>query len=73
MSIGQLGCLTVLPASSSRLLIMEYEKLEEVLDFIATTKAISVINVLLSTKSKTYQLLGGKLSQLKPGQAPLAR
>jgi len=41
---------------------------EKVLDFIATTENISVINT-SPTKSKAQQLLGGQLtlSQLKPG------
>ena len=54
ISIGQLGCLSVcapsqlLQTSSSD----EYEKLEKVLDFIATTDNIGVINILLVLNPK---------------------
>ena len=70
ISIGQLVYLSC--CASSQLLhtclLAEYEKLEKVLDFIAATKTISVINILLILNPK--QLLRGKLtlSQLKPGQ-----
>jgi len=41
-------CLAVLPPSScTPCPSAEYEKLEKVLDFLATTKNISVINILL--------------------------
>jgi len=54
ISIGQLGCLSgcalsQLPHTSS---LAEYEKLEKVLDFIATTENISVINTLLVLNPK---------------------
>jgi len=66
ISTGQLGYLS--GHAPSRLLhtcsSAEYEKLEEVLDFIATDENISVIN-------KKQQLLRGKLtlSQPKTGQS----
>jgi len=66
--IGQLpGC------AASHLLhthsLAEYEKLEKVLDFIATTINSSVITILHIQNTKKKQLLGRKLtlSQPKPG------
>ena len=50
------GCLAVLPPSSSS--SAECEKLEKVLDFVATTENITVTSILLVLNPK--QLLGGK-------------
>jgi len=63
ISTGQLGCLSVCAPSQllHTCLLAEYEKLEKVLDVIATTENISVINQhFYRTKSKPQQLLGGK-------------
>jgi len=54
VSIGQLGYLS--GCAPAQLLqtcsLAEYEKLEKVLDFIATTEKISVINILLVLNPK---------------------
>jgi len=54
ISTGQLGCLS--GCAPSQLLhtcsLAEYEKLEKVLDSIATTENISVINILLVLNPK---------------------
>jgi len=43
--------------------LAEYEKLEIVLDSLATTENISVTNIILVLKPKDSSLLGGKLTQ----------
>jgi len=54
ISIGQLGCLSV--CAHSQLLhtcsLAEYGKLEKVLDFIPTTKNITVFNIFLELNPK---------------------
>jgi len=50
--------------------LAEHGKLKTVLDFLATTETPVYYQLSSHTKSKTQQLLGGKLtlSQPKPGQ-----
>jgi len=54
ISIGQLGYLSV--CAPSQLLhtcsLAEYERLEKILNFLATTEIISVTNILLVLNSK---------------------